>query len=191
MKYDIFAMEKTLSRLISERRFHHSLGVQGMSVALAARYEADIDRANIAGLLHDCAKDLKDEELVKECKKLNIPVTDVECRNGYLLHGKLGAYYAKHKFGVDDNDILSAIIWHTTGKPDMSLLEKIVFVADYIEPSRSQERIPNLNEIRVMAFADLNRAIIAILKNTIDYLEKKGQEIDHSTYAAYEYYNKI
>lgn len=191
MKYDIFALEKRLSTMISVKRFYHSLGVQGMSVALAARYGCDVDKANLAGLLHDCAKDLKDEELIVECKKVNIPISEVEYRNGYLLHGKLGAYYVKHKFDISDPDILSAIEWHTTGKPDMSLLEKIIFVADYIEPNRLAERIPNLKEIRELAFHDLDSAVVTILENTLSYLESKGQEIDNWTYAAYEYYRNI
>lgn len=188
MEYDIYAIEKKLSKTMSDKRFYHCLGVQGTSMALAARYEYDIDKANIAGLLHDCAKDLKDEDLIKECKKYKLPVTEVESRNGFLLHGKLGAYYSEHRYGICDSEILTAIHWHTTGKPDMNLLEKIIFVADYIEPNRSEERIPELNDIRRLAFTDLDSAVVEILKNTLFYLEKQGREIDNLTVAAYEYY---
>lgn len=188
MDYDIYALEKKLSKTMSDKRFYHCLGVQGISVALAARYEYDIDKANIAGLLHDCAKDLKDEELIKECIKYKLPVTDIESRNGFLLHGKLGAYYSQYKYGICDPEILTAIYWHTTGKPDMTLLEKIIFVADYIEPNRLEKRIPELNTIRRLAFTDLDRTVVEILKNTLLYLEMQGQEIDNLTVAAYDYY---
>ncbi len=188
MEYDIFALQKKLSKIMTEKRFYHSLGVQGMSLSLAIRYGYDMDKANLAGLLHDCAKDMKDEVLIAKCKKYNLPVSDVENRNGHLLHGKLGAYYAKHKYGVTDSEILSAINWHTTGKPDMTLLEKIIFVGDYIEPNRSYERIPELNLIRQLAFLDLDKAVLEILKNNLFYLEKDGQEIDKLTVDAYDYY---
>lgn len=188
MDYDIYALQKKLAKTMSDKRFYHSLGVQGISLALAARYSYDLDKANVAGLLHDCAKDLKDGELIKECRKYNLPVSEVENRNGFLLHGKLGAYYSEHRYGVEDAEILSAINWHTTGKPDMTLLEKIIFVADYIEPNRSVKRIPKLNDIRCLAFLDLDGAVLEVLKSTLLYLEKQGQEIDNLTVAAYDYY---
>ncbi len=188
MEYNILALQKSLTAIMTEKRFYHSLGVQGMSFALAIKYGYDMDKANLAGLLHDCAKDMKDEELIGECRKYNLPITEVENRNGFLLHGKLGAFYAEHKYGVTDTEILSAIYYHTTGKPDMTLLEMIIFVADYIEPNRSSKRIPVLNSIRQTAFYDLNKATVDILENTLSYLEKEGQEIDQLTVDAYEYY---
>ncbi|MGB8453860.1 MAG: bis(5'-nucleosyl)-tetraphosphatase (symmetrical) YqeK [Anaerocolumna sp.] len=191
MDYDIYTLQKKLSKIMTKKRLYHSLGVQGISLALAIQYGYDIDKANLAGLLHDCAKDMKNEELINECRKYNLPVTDVENRNGFLLHGKLGAYYTEHIYGVKDPEILSAINWHTTGKPDMTLLEKIIFVADYIEPSRSSKRIPELNAIRRLAFTDLEKAVLEILNNTLLYLEKEGQEIDKLTVDAYDYYKRI
>lgn len=188
MDYNIYILEQKLAKTLTDKRFYHSLGVQGMSVSLAARYDCDIDKANLAGLLHDCAKVLPDEELVKKCRKYDIPVTEVENRNGFLLHGKLGAYYAEHHYGITDKEVLSAINWHTTGKPDMKLIEKIVFVADYIEPNRCVKRIPELNNIRGLAFTDLDRAVTEILKNTLLYLKKQDKEIDNLTVAAYDYY---
>ncbi len=188
MEYDIFTLQKKLSKIMTEKRFYHSLGVQGMSLALAIRYGYDMDKANLAGLLHDCAKDMEDEELIAECKKYKLPVSDVENRNGFLLHGKLGAYYSEYKYGVTDPEILSAINWHTTGKPDMALLEKIIFVADYIEPNRTCKRIPELNSIRRLAFMDLDKAVLEILENSLLYLKKKGKEIDKLTVEAYDYY---
>ena len=188
MDYDILTLQKSLTTIMTEKRFYHSLGVQGMSFALAIKYGYDMEKANLAGLLHDCAKDMKDEELISECRKYNLPIREVENRNGFLLHGKLGAYYAEHNYGIKDTEILSAIYYHTTGKPEMTQLEMIIFVSDYIEPNRSSKRIPALNSIRQTAFIDLNKATVEILENTLLYLEKTGQEIDQLTVDAYEYY---
>ncbi|BCJ94962.1 hydrolase [Anaerocolumna cellulosilytica] len=188
MNYDIYILQHKLSKILTEKRFYHSLGVQAMSLSLAARYGGDCDKAILAGLLHDCAKNLKNEVLLSECEKYDLGISEVERRNVYLLHGKLGAYYASQKYNITDKEVLSAIVYHTTGKPDMALLEKILFVADYIEPGRGADRIPELNTIRETAFSDLDKAVLLILSNTLSYLEEKGQEIDEMTKRAYEFY---
>lgn len=122
----------------------------------------------MAGLLHDCAKYMTDDELIEKCKKYGIECSETEKRNGYLLHAKLGAYYVKEKYGIDNDEICSAVRYHTTGKPVMSVLEAIVFTADYIEPGR--KILPNFKLIRSMAFVDLDEAVYLILKNTLSYL---------------------
>lgn len=193
MEYEIFELQQKLSRKLAEKRFYHSLGVQATSFAMAIQIGADADtveKANLAGLMHDCAKYLSDEKMLMRCKKYNLAISEVETRNPYLLHGKLGAYYAEYKYGIIDADILSAITYHTTGKPDMTLLEKIVFTADYIEPNRSENQIPDLNEIRKLAFDDLDKAVYRILENTLYYLKGEHQEIDNLTVEAYDYYKK-
>ena len=108
------------------------------------------------------------------------------CYNIEGIDGKVGAYIARKEFDILDEDILNAIIWHTTGRPDMSLLEKIIFVADYIEPSRRP--IPELNLIRQLAFTDINQAVIKILENTLKYLNEKGNPIDDMTQKTYDSY---
>lgn len=191
MEYDVFKIQHNLSQELTEKRFYHSLGVQTTSFAMAIRYNYDVDKANLAGLIHDCAKCLQDEQLLLNCVTYNIPISEVERRNPYLLHGKLGAYYAELKYGINDTDILSAITYHTTGKVDMTLLEKIIFTADFIEPGRSAKRIPNLNEIRKLAFEDLDKAVYRILDSTLHYLKEEGQEIDNLTAQAYDFYKTI
>ena len=114
-------------------------------------------------------------------------VTEVERENPFLLHAKVGACLAKKKYGVKDKDILNAIQNHTTGRPGMSLLEKIVFIADYIEPGRNDA--PNLDETRKLAFTDLDRALLKILKDTLDYLESGSKDVDPMTRKTYEYYS--
>ena len=110
-------------------------------------------------------------------------------QNPVLLHAKVGAFYAKEKYGVEDVDILSAITYHTTGRPNMSLLEKIIYVADYIEPHR--KKLPRLDEIRKIAFIDLDRAIYMILENSLSYLESGNEKIDSKTEETYRFYKNV
>lgn len=188
MEYDIFTLQHDLSGVLTEKRLYHSIGVQAFCLALALHHGYNVEKANLAGLIHDCAKCIPDDQMLMECDNNNITVKEVERRNPYLLHGKLGAFYAEHKYGIKDSDILSSVVYHTTGKPDMTLLEKIVFTADYIEPNRSSKQIPDLNAIRALAFENLDEAVYKILENTLHYLEGVQKEIDNMTIDAYLYY---
>ena len=176
------AMEKTLDT----KRFEHTLGVAYTAAALAMRYNYDIQKAQIAGMLHDCAKCMSNEKRLKICAKHNIAVNEIERQNPFLLHAKVGSYIAMQKYNIHDSDIINAILNHTTGRPDMSLLEKIVYVADYIEPGRKQA--PNLGEIRRLAFEDLDKALYQILKDTLVYLNQVDGETDPMTQKTYEFY---
>lgn len=188
MTYDIRDIESSVKKVMDERRFIHTLGVRDTSFCMAIVHHYDEQKALIAGLLHDVARCLSDETLIMECEKFGLPISSYERKSPYLLHGKLGAYYAQTRFGIEDPSILSAIAYHTTGKPDMNTLEKIVFVADFIEPGRSDYKIPNLKWIRELAFTNLDKAVLEILKNTISYLETKNASIDTTTVDAYQYY---
>lgn len=185
---DIGNIKKNLEKQQDKKRYEHTLGVSYTAAALAMRYGYDIKKAQLAGLLHDCAKHYSDEKILQYCEKYNISMTEVEKRNPFLLHAKLGAFLAMRKYHIDDEEIISAILVHTTGKPNMSLLDKIVYVSDYIEPNRN--RAANLYELRKMAFENLDEAYIQILKQTIEYLEKNMGEIDDMTYKAYDFYVK-
>lgn len=171
---------------LSFRRFRHTLGVAYTATSLAMCYDVNLWDAQIAGLLHDCAKYMDDEESLNFCKKNNIKISEVEKRNPFLLHGKIGSIIASEKFGIKDKHILNAIYYHTTGRPAMSVLDKIIFIADYIEPSR--DAMPNLSAIRKEAFKDLDGALVVILKDTLDYLSNKGRETDPMTQKTYDYY---
>ncbi len=171
------------------KRFEHTLGVEYTAAALAMRYDCDVWAAQIAGLLHDCAKCLTDEKRLSICKRNKIPITAVEKKNPFLLHAKVGAYLAQKKYGIKDEDILSAIRSHTTGRQNMSTLEKIVFIADYIEPGRTHA--PSLAEIRKLAFVDLDRAFLRILEDTLDYLNETGGDIDPMTEETWKYYKGL
>lgn len=187
--YDFKELRKAVKEAQSSKRFEHTKGVEYISAALAMRYGAVLEDALTAGLLHDCAKCLPDEKLLSICEKHDLAVSDAEKKNPFLLHAKAGAYLAEHKYGVINQDVLNAIRNHTTGRPGMSLLEKIVFVADYIEPGRKEAA--NLADIRKLAFEDLDRALLKILNDTLRYLEKSGSETDPRTYETWEYYHKL
>ncbi len=183
---DLRKIRKAMKKSLDAKRYEHTLGVEFTSAALAMRYDADIKNAQLAGLLHDCAKCLSNEKRLSICEKHNISVTEVERRNPFLLHAKVGSFLAMEEYKVYTPDIINAILNHTTGRPGMSLLEKIVFVADYIEPGRKQA--PNLKQIREMAFVDLDQALLMILRDTLEYLKNGGGECDSMTEKTYEYY---
>ena len=188
MLSDLKAYQKKIKHEMDDGRYQHTLGVMYTCAALAMRYEYDIQKAELAGLLHDCAKCIPNGKKLKLCEKHNIQISETERRNPFLLHAKLGAFLAMDRYGVEDKEIISAILNHTTGKPNMSLLDKIVYVADYIEPRRSKAE--NLEEIRKLAFLDLDQALYQILSDTLKYLDKGSGEIDNMTMKAYEYYHK-
>lgn len=183
------AIKKKLKKLLTKERYAHTLRVANTCVSLAMSIGLDMEEAYLAGLLHDCAKCIPDEEQILKCEKHGIEITDIERISPYLLHAKLGAYEAAETFGVKQEQILSAICCHTTGKPEMTDLEMILFVADYIEPGRRKAR--NLKQIRMTAFHDLRQAVYMILKDTLAYLKSKGNPIDDMTEQSYEYYRQF
>ena len=183
---------KYLKKHLTKERYLHTIGVAYTATSLAMKYNPDttnsqfIKKAEIAGLLHDCAKCMDNNKKIKLCNKNNIKYTSFEAEQPNLLHGNVGAFIAQSKFDINDEDILNAIKWHTTGHPDMSLLEKIIYIADYIEPSRRP--IQELDEIRKLAFEDIDKAMQIILLNTLNYLNKKGNPIDTMTQKTYDSY---
>lgn len=186
---DIKTIKKLLKDELKKDRYKHTINVSYTAMCLAMRYEEDLEKAMLAGLLHDCAKCISDDAQLKKCISKGIDVNETEKRQPYLLHAKLGAYLAKEKYGVKDKEVLSAIRKHTTGDVDMTMLEKIIFVADYIEPARSKAK--NLTLIRRLAFEDIDTAVYYIMKDTLEYLEEKGSEIDKQTKKAYEFYKNM
>lgn len=188
MEYDLIKLQDSMRKVQKPKRYLHSLGVQYTSANLAMRYGADIMKAQVAGILHDAAKYYQDNDMIDQCEKYGLIISDIERQQPYLLHGKLGASIVQHDFGIMDQEILGAIAYHTTGKPAMSLLEKIVFLADYIEPSR--KIIPGLAQIRELAFIDLDQAVYMALQNTIEYVRETNRTLDTTTLDTFEYYKK-
>lgn len=177
-----------LKEVLSEKRFLHTEGVAYTAAALAMRYGASIEAALWAGWLHDNAKENTGEQLFEICNVNNINVSDAERNNLQLLHGKVGACWAKERYAVSDNEVLSAITYHVTGRPQMSLLEQIIYIADYIEPSRKMQTVPPLNDIRQLAFMDINKATAVIAGGILKHLHTTGATIDPMTQETYDYY---
>ena len=151
-------------------------------------YGSDLDQAETAGLLHDCAKCMNLSKMLKLCDKAGVAISEYERNSASLLHSKAGAVLAESRYGVSDEDILNAIRYHTTGRPGMSLLEKIIFVADYIEPGR--DSAPNLPVVRKLAYESIDDCVLQILKDTLLYLATTGADVDPMTQKTYEYYRR-
>ena len=178
-----------LSKELKESRLMHTFGVIDTATALAKAYQADIKKCERAALLHDCAKYMPLEEMIAICERNFVELNDLEKSKDSLLHAKAGACLAYEKYGIKDEEILDAIKYHTTGRPDMSLIEKIIFVSDFIEPGRTHsEKLPMY---RMIAMADINLVCMNILKDTLDYLESLNEEIDPLTKETYIFYKDL
>ncbi len=186
---NLLRMQKKVKKELDDARYMHTLGVMYTAASLAMSCGEDMERAMTAGLLHDCAKCIPNQKKIDLCRMYGIPITDIELMNPHLLHAKLGARIAKEEYKVTDQGILNAIAFHTTGKPEMTKLEKIIFLADYIEPGR--EKAPHLMQIRKTAFSDLDMAVYMTLKDTLQYLKKDEASLDPQTEEAYNYYREL
>ena len=195
MTETILKMQKKVKRYLDKDRYDHTIGVMHTAGCLAMRYGADLEKALIAGLLHDCAKCVPSAEKIKQYEKNHIEISEAEYQNPRLLHAKLCAfkkkkkYVARKKYGIEDEEILRSIESHTTGRPKMSLLDKIIYIADYMEPGR--DVAPNLPEVRALAFVDLDACLYRILEDTLAYLEKKGATVDPATEETFLYYKNL
>lgn len=169
--------KQKLKENLSPRRYVHSVNVMMSAVKLAERYGADAETAAMAGLLHDCARDIKGDEIFALCSRYGIEVDEISALRPALLHGQIGARIAADEYGfcADAEDKcqspLSAICYHTTGYPGMNLMDKIIFLADFIEPERD---FPSVKAIRKTAFEDIDKAVLMGLDSTILYIVGKG-----------------
>ena len=177
--------EKVLEHL-DEHRVAHVAGCESEAVRLATHWGEDPELAAEAGILHDITKSLSYDEQLQLCEKYGIINDNSELEAPKLLHAKTGAAMARELFGVSDT-VYEAIRWHTTGKPDMSLFEKILYLADYIEPTRDFEGI---DELRELAFSNLDGAMVLGLGMTIDEIRRSGREPYVDTLDAYDWYKE-
>ncbi|MDY4839181.1 MAG: bis(5'-nucleosyl)-tetraphosphatase (symmetrical) YqeK [Roseburia sp.] len=189
MKQNLTDIKKALKKELDKERFEHTLGVMYTAAALAMAHGVNLHQAMLAGLLHDCAKCIPTEEKFALCKKHQITLTEMEQKNPSLIHAKLGAFLAKEKYGVRDEAVLHAILVHTTGEPGMGLLDKIIYLADYMEPNR--DKASDLDEVRPLCFKDLDEALRMVLRDTLTYLKENDKEIDPLSVETYEYYKKL
>ena len=188
MNRKIQKMQKKLKSHLDKERYEHTLGVMYTAAAMAMCHGEDMEKALTAGLLHDCAKCIPGDKKLRLCGRYHLSISEAEASNPSLLHAKLGAYLAAKKYHVRDRDILNAIASHTTGRPDMSTLEKIIYIADYIEPGRN--KAADLPRVRKLAFEDLDACMAEILCDTLKYRSRVGGPLDPSTQLAYEFYRQ-
>ncbi len=179
MNYTNISDEKILEWLkenLSEERYIHSLGTAECAKELAAQFNKNTEKAYIAGLLHDCAKCFPTEKLLEIIRK-NLTVNEDEMMNYKTLHAPVSAYCANKDFGVCDEEILSAIRWHTLGKKDMTDFEKIIFLADKIEPNTRDEEYSSKIKVLLKEENGLNKALLKCYKETIKSLVKRNLKI--------------
>jgi len=165
---------------LKHRRIPHVLGTEQEAIRLAQRYGADVEKARRAALLHDCTKKLEMEEQLALCEKYGMELDELEQVALKLLHSKTGAAIARDVFGVDD-EIYSAIYYHTTGRANMTLLEKIIYLADYIEPTRD---FPDVDVLRKACYEDLDRGLLLGLEMSIEEMQRMGNPVHHATVEA-------
>lgn len=189
MEEELNKIKRRVKRYLDKDRYDHTIGVMHTAGCLAMRYGADLEGALTAGLLHDCAKCLSSDEKIRLCKKYHLDINEAEMKNPGLLHAKLGAFLAWKKYNIEDKKILRAIAAHTTGRPAMSLLDKIIYIADFIEPGRCEA--PNLADVRALAFVDLDACLFKILEDTLTYLNTKGVTVDPMTEKTYLFYKQL
>ena len=174
MKYNFNELKEIVKSKMSLKRFTHTLGVVEMSEKLAKIYNANIEKCKVAALLHDICKEMNMEYIKNICKNNFInELSEEDLENNEILHGFAGAYYVKNELGINDKEILNAIKYHTVGAKDMTLLEKIVYIADAIEYGRNY---PSVVEIREETFKNLDKGILMEIEHKEEYLESIGKK---------------
>lgn len=175
-------IKERLQKILKPSRYEHTLGVVTSAVFLTQKYyskdESVLEKIRLAALLHDCAKNYSAEALLRAAEDNQLELDAVCKSTPELLHGPVGAVLAEKDYGISDEDILNAIRYHTTGRPGMSFLEKIIYLADYIEPGRTY---PGAEALRKLAESDFDEAIIEALSNTIMFVAQNGGLIHPDT----------
>ncbi len=177
---DLPALRACSYSMVRAKRIPHIRGTEEEAVRLAKRWGVDENLARRAAILHDCTKYLELDEQLALCKKYGVELDELEQRAVKLLHSKTGACIAKHVFG-EDEQVYQAIFWHTTGKADMSMAEKVIYLADYIEPTRDFDGVEPL---RKLAYEDIDKALLMGMEMTIEEMKQRGNPIHRNTQAA-------
>ncbi|HEY5584246.1 MAG TPA: bis(5'-nucleosyl)-tetraphosphatase (symmetrical) YqeK [Ruminiclostridium sp.] len=167
---NLVEMDELLKKSLKPNRYIHSVNTMKVAISLAEHYGENTDAAAIAGLLHDCAKNLNDDDTKKYCTLSGIELNEVEQKQVFLMHGAVGAIIAKEKYGVNDESILNAIKYHSTGFSKMSMMDKLVFLADCIEPGRTHYEVYG---VRRLAYENIDKALICAFDNIIKYIIKQ------------------
>ena len=175
-------IEKYLKSRLTPERYTHVISVRELALDLAKKYDANLRNVNLAALLHDCAKWMRISEQYEAAANHEIQLDEVERHNPSLLHALIGVEFAVSHFDVDDPEILNAIRNHTTGSGKMTLIDKILYVADFAEPKRDH---PEAHAVRELAYQDLNKAVFEVSRHKIEHLLAKGVLIHPHTIDAY------
>lgn len=183
---DLSWLRERAREYLEPRRVSHVAGCESEAVSLARRWGEVPERAATAAILHDITKKFRFEEQLHLCREYGMICSNGELEHPRILHAITGAALAKARFGVSDA-VAGAIRWHTTGRPDMTLLEKILYLADYIEPTRD---FPGVEGPRALAYRDLDAALALALRNTLDELRELGEEPFIDTVEAYRWYSR-
>lgn len=188
-KYEewIEGVDRYLKANLSEKRYLHSLRTADIAEKMCMKHHCDETKGRLAGLAHDIAREHSHEDVLELASMDLYPVSDFERRTPKVVHGKAGAVILRRDFGIDDEDILEAVRWHTTGCANMGALAQIIYVADYIEPGR--RHVDNEFRQRVID-APLQQAVLEILQRSIDHCRSKGRTIAESSFMLYHDLNR-
>lgn len=184
----ILQMEEKLKNVLSEKRFRHSIGVMETAVKMAEHFGCDAEKARLAGLMHDCAKEFDKDEMLKICDERGIEIDDEKRVQKGLLHADLGAEMLK-EYGILDKEIYNAVKCHTMGRCDMTMLDKILYLADFIEPTRQE--FEGLSKLRELCFCDLDEAMLFAVNLSISFVTGKGKTLHKQTIKTKEYFTKM
>lgn len=179
---DYIDIVKTLKTTLKESRYIHSLSVSDTAVELAQRFNVDEQQAKLAGILHDCAREIPTSSLIDVAQKRQIKIGLIEEHQPILLHARLGAIMAQEKYGIDDNDILDAIRLHTTGSADMTDLAKIIYLADMVEPHRQYESVNRLRDL--IKTSALDTIMLNAFNDSLAFILQRGLMIHPQTILA-------
>lgn len=185
----ILSIEKDISKNLSTKRYYHSLAVAGMASGIAMKYNINTKKAYVAGLLHDYAKEYDSELILDIANKNNIQLSLVEQKSPTIIHGKISAIKAKEIFNIEDEDLLNSLRYHTSGRLGMSDLEKIIFLADYLEPHRKD--FEGINIIKNEIYNNLDYAMYFAQCDLLEHLKAKNKPILESTPDVINYYKSI
>ncbi|MBC6695986.1 bis(5'-nucleosyl)-tetraphosphatase (symmetrical) YqeK [Terrisporobacter mayombei] len=178
-------IEYKLKEMLPERRLKHSMNVSQCAVKLSEIYGYDMEKAKLAGLIHDCAKYFNDDQVKDSIKKFNIELDSLEENNISLSHSVIGSYVIQETFNINDEDIINAVRYHTTGRENMTILEKIIYMADLIEEGR---KFPLVDKLRELAYnGSLDEALLLSFNNTIKFVMDNNQLIHPRTVSARNY----
>lgn len=172
LKLDFY--KDRLKGMLNHKRYEHSLGVMNTAMQLATVHGADAERAALAGLLHDCARCVPEDILVEMAREFNLSMHEVDLALPVLLHAPVGARLARRDFGVQDEAVLRAVAVHTLGDKHMTLLDKVLFVADKVEPGRHYQ---NVDKLRTLAKQDIDRALLSCYDMSVSYALRLGDQV--------------